>query len=169
MTTYDTEFTPVTLYIKRHSTTGLLYFGKTIKSNPVKYQGSGKHWTRHIRKHGKHLVEHIWDQRFVDKELLIEFALFFSEFFDIEKDPRWANLMHENGLDGQTPGSKLSDEHKAKIKAGAQGRTVPEHERIQRSVSQKGKTLSDAHRAALKEAWKKRVNRAPRKGKITTQ
>jgi hypothetical protein len=54
-TTYQ-EITPTYLYIKQHSITGLKYFGKTTKSNPYKYNGSGKYWIRHINKNGK---EHI--------------------------------------------------------------------------------------------------------------
>ncbi len=41
----------VYLYVKRHRKTGLLYFGKTTK-NPLKYNGSGKYWKSHLRKHG---------------------------------------------------------------------------------------------------------------------
>jgi hypothetical protein len=48
------EFKPTHLYyIKLHSITGLMYFGKTTKEDPVAYSGSGLVWTRHIRKHGR--------------------------------------------------------------------------------------------------------------------
>jgi len=33
---------PTYLYIKEHSKTGLKYFGKTTKSDPTVYDGSGK-------------------------------------------------------------------------------------------------------------------------------
>lgn len=36
-------FEPTYLYIKQHSITGKLYFGKTVK-NPEKYNGSGSPW-----------------------------------------------------------------------------------------------------------------------------
>lgn len=39
------------LYEKIHNKTGLKYFGKTTQ-NPYTYQGSGKRWKNHIKKHG---------------------------------------------------------------------------------------------------------------------
>ena len=41
----DNNFKPVYLYVKKHNTTGMLYFGRTVKKNPVKYRGSGKYCT----------------------------------------------------------------------------------------------------------------------------
>lgn len=56
------SFVPTYLYIKRHTITGKLYFGKTTKTDMdfSKYKGSGKHWSNHIKKHGKEHVETIW-------------------------------------------------------------------------------------------------------------
>lgn len=42
------EFTPTYLYVKHHSITGLKYFGKTTKLDPVTYKGSGLVWRRRI-------------------------------------------------------------------------------------------------------------------------
>ena len=47
----QSTFNPTWLYIKEHNVTGLKYFGKTTR-DPLKYKGSGTHWTRHISKHG---------------------------------------------------------------------------------------------------------------------
>jgi hypothetical protein len=44
------------LYVKQHSITKKKYFGKTTVMNPYKYRGSGLHWGRHLRKHGKQHV-----------------------------------------------------------------------------------------------------------------
>lgn len=98
---------PTYLYIKRHIDTGMLYFGKTTKSNPLKYNGSGRHWKRHLNVHGKN-IETLWiSELFTDKDDLVEFAEFFSECFDIVKSNRWANEKPENGLDGgREPGFK---------------------------------------------------------------
>lgn len=41
------------LYVKRHKVTGMKYFGKTVKKDPYKYNGSGLYWVRHIKKYGK--------------------------------------------------------------------------------------------------------------------
>ena len=57
---------PTYLYIKQHKITKLKYFGKTTK-DPNKYLGSGKHWIRHIKKHGLE-IDTIWYQLFTDEK-----------------------------------------------------------------------------------------------------
>jgi hypothetical protein len=90
---------PTYLYVKQHNTTGLKYFGKTTR-NVEKYIGSGLHWKRHIKHHGRN-VKTVWvSEPFYDKNLLVEFATFFSDFFNIVNCSNWANLKEENGLDG---------------------------------------------------------------------
>jgi hypothetical protein len=76
-------FIPTYLYIKKHKTTGLLYFGKTVQ-NPMKYKGSGVYWRNHLRKHGND-VSTIWYELFTDKDLLSDFADLFTEFNNIVK------------------------------------------------------------------------------------
>lgn len=99
-----TEFKPTFLYIKKHTKTGLLYFGKTTK-NPENYVGSGLHWKRHIYKHGIEFVETIWFCLFLDEESIVDFALQFSLENNITESESWANLQPENGIDGgSTPG-----------------------------------------------------------------
>lgn len=90
----------VYLYVKQHSITGLKYFGKTKKKNPFKYLGSGKFWTRHIKKHGKEYVKTIDVWGFENEDLCSDFALKFSKLNDIVESKDWANLKDENGLDG---------------------------------------------------------------------
>ncbi len=102
----EQTFKPTYLYIKQHSITGLKYFGKTTKSDPIKYFGSGTHWQRHIKKHGKEYVKTLWYHLFENKDDLVEFALFFSEEYNIVESSEWANLKPENGLDGATIGEK---------------------------------------------------------------
>ena len=110
-------YTPTYLYIKQHSVTGKLYFGKTVK-NPDKYMGSGKHWIRHIKKHGKEHVETLWYCLFYDKESCTEFALNFSEQQNIVESTDWLNLKLENGKDGGSPmfGKKHSEKSKEKMR-----------------------------------------------------
>lgn len=93
------DYTPTYLYVKRHSITGLQYFGKTIK-NPFKYLGSGKYWLNHINKHGTEYVETIWTRLFINKEQLVEFAINFSKLNNIVENKNWANLILETGLTG---------------------------------------------------------------------
>lgn len=91
------SFKPTYLYIKQHSVTGKLYFGKTFR-DPEKYKGSGTHWLRHIKKHGKEHVVTLWYCLFYDKEELTKFAIQFSEQQNIVKSDDWLNLIEENGL-----------------------------------------------------------------------
>lgn len=91
-------FKPTFLYIKQHDLTGLLYFGKTVK-NPEKYPGSGKRWKSHLAFHGSGVTT-IWYCLFLDKDTCTEFALSFSRLNNIVKDPAWANLIEEDGLNG---------------------------------------------------------------------
>ena len=91
-------YQPTWLYIKEHSVTGLRYFGKTIK-NPYKYNGSGIRWSRHLKLHGTD-IKTIWAKQFDSLEEVTEFALAFSELYDIVNSASWANLCPENGTDG---------------------------------------------------------------------
>ena len=88
------------LYIKQHNITGLKYFGKTTKEDPIKYLGSGIHWKRHIKKHGIEHVKTLWCQPFDSEESLVEYATNFSQENNIVESKEWANLKGENGLDG---------------------------------------------------------------------
>jgi hypothetical protein len=88
------------LYIKQHTLTGLLYFGKTTKKDPVKYKGSGTYWQNHIKEHGTKYIETLWFCLYLEEEDCTKFALLFSEQQDIVKSKEWANLMPENGVGG---------------------------------------------------------------------
>jgi hypothetical protein len=135
---------PTYLYIKRHSITGLKYFGKTTKADPIAYNGSGTVWMRHIRKHGKKHIETIWCELFTDKEECMEFAEFFSDEMDIVKSDEWANLRPENGIDGIITGTKLGPqtlEHSSKISKALIGRKFSEEHRINISNAGLGKKL----------------------------
>lgn len=87
---------PIYLYIKQHELTGLKYFGRTTK-NPYKYNGSGKYWKRHVKKHGKFInTIQVW--KFEDQQKCTEFALNFSKENDIVESKHWANEIIEDGL-----------------------------------------------------------------------
>lgn len=93
-------YRPTYLYVKRHSITGLRYFGKTTKHDPYSYKGSGKRWLNHIKKHGTQYVETLWVKLFSDEAELVSFAKQFSTENDIVESTSWANLCIETGLDG---------------------------------------------------------------------
>ena len=103
-----TQILPTYLYIKKHSVTGLKYFGKTIQ-DPYKYLGSGTRWCDHINKHGKEFIETIWVSEPYTDTLISEVALLISEHWDIVSSKEWANLKPENGVDGGDTISMKSD------------------------------------------------------------
>ena len=158
------------LYIKQHSITGLKYFGKTTKSNPFSYNGSGKYWQLHINKHGKEHIQTLDIYGFDNQDLCTEFALKFSKDNNIVESDKWANLREENGLDGLLTGHKFSDETKEKWSFQRKGLNNPFHgrkhsEEAKAKMSQNshnidkqngmfGKKHKDSTKELLIEAWK---------------
>ena len=110
------SFKPTYLYIKQHNQTGLKYFGKTTKKDPIKYLGSGDYWLKHLDKHGKDITT-VWCQLFENRDELVEFALRFSKEQDIVKARNssgkkiWANKIDEDGLHGFPTGQERTEEH----------------------------------------------------------
>jgi hypothetical protein len=95
-------FIPTYLYIKQHSITGKLYFGKTTRteSKMLTYKGSGKHWKRHINAYGNEYVVTLWYKLYDNVFDLVADALSMSKSYDIVNNESWLNLKLENGLDG---------------------------------------------------------------------
>lgn len=91
------------LYIKLHTKTGLKYFGKTVKRDPYVYLGSGLHWKRHLKLHGKEYVRTLQVWAFDDLTRCSAFALKFSSDNNIVLSDTWANIIPENGMDGGSP------------------------------------------------------------------
>lgn len=108
-----TQFRSTYLYIKQHSVTGKLYFGKTTSADPVKYNGSGINWNKHIKLHGKEHVVTLWYYLFENKEELISFSKEFSDKMNIVKSESWLNMIPEDGL-GIPPGVRSLNEIKPK-------------------------------------------------------
>jgi hypothetical protein len=127
------KFYPTYLYVKTHNTTGLKYFGKTTKSNPHTYKGSGDYWLKHLKIHGKDISTEIIGF-FEDKDECVATALKFSEDNNIvnalNEDGKkiWANQIIENGLDGGDTGrtnySPTTDDTKRKISESNKGRVA---------------------------------------------
>jgi hypothetical protein len=115
------QFKPTYLYIKQHAITGKLYFGKTARNNVEKYNGSGIHWSRHVKTHGKDKVVTLWYCLFTDIDNLVETALKMSEIMNIVESDDWLNFKPETGLDGgSVKGHKnkpCSDERRDNIKS----------------------------------------------------
>ena len=89
------------LYVKQCSHCGLKYFGKTVKDYE-KYKGSGHHWLRHIKLHGLNNVETVDVWTFEDQDDASKFALDFSNKNKIVESTEWANLIPEDGRDGNS-------------------------------------------------------------------
>lgn len=113
------KFHPTFLYIKRHKKTGALYFGKTIRTDIEKYNGSGIRWKNHIKEHGLKEIETLWYCLTEELEL-VKFATQCSALWGIVESEIWLNLIPENGL-CMVSGIKFSDEHKRKIKIAKNG------------------------------------------------
>ena len=164
------------LYIKTHQTTSLKYFGKTTKSDPYNYKGSGTYWKSHLKKHGNNVDTEILG--FFNEDEVESVALKFSRDNNIVESKEWANLIEENGNDGGATstgktlsaehkaklsaanrGKTFSAEHKAKIGAAHKGKTFSDETRAKMSASHKGKPLSAEHKAKMSAAHKKRLNK----------
>ena len=151
------SFIPTYLYIKQHNVTGLKYFGKTAKKDPVAYKGSGIHWQRHIKLHGNDVTT-LWFQLFTDETSIKEFALNFSEVNNIVDSTEWANLKPEDGLEGGSKkGRILSESTRQKLSIAGKGRIVTEETKQKISIAHTGKTrkpFSDEWRANLSKSRK---------------
>jgi hypothetical protein len=146
-------FTPVWLYIKQHNITGLKYFGKTT-NDPHTYNGSGKYWKAHIKKHGNDVIT-VWTELFTDKDQLMNYALDFSKKHNIIESKEWANLIFENGIDGNVSGNKATEESKAKMSAAHKGQ-LPWNKGIVRTEEEK-RNISNARKGQL--TWNKGIAR----------
>jgi hypothetical protein len=152
-TSIYTPITPTYLYIKQHSVTKKKYYGKTTNLDPYTYNGSGKHWARHIKKHGKEHIVTLWVSDLYYDTSIVDVALQFSADNDIVKSKEWANLIPENGLDGGSEKGRKRGQYKKSSKP----------RKLHKPRSDKGKPRSEKAKANMKG----RV--APNKGKSTSQ
>lgn len=137
------NFKPTWLIIKQHNTTGLNYFCKTTRKNPIAYKGSGLYWIRHLAIHGNDVTT-VWSQLFTDIDLLVETAISFSLLHDIVNSNNWANLQIENGLNGNSVGTKLGPQttnHKANLSAANKGKVRSNEFKKAASLRNKGNTF----------------------------
>lgn len=156
-------FTPTWLYIKQHNTTGLKYFGKTVKKDPIKYLGSGTYWKNHLNHHGLD-ISTLWCKLFLDKDSLVEYATKFSiennivDAVDDNGRKIWANLEIEDGLSGSGLKRKNSLETIEKRRKSCTGkkRTVEQKERMrQAQLARPPKKLTDEELIAFRSRMSK--------------
>ena len=96
------------LMIKTHNETKLKYlcYTRTEGEEYANYKGSGKHWKRHLKKHGDHITtEMIFETE--DKEEFKKVATNKSIELDIVNSPQWANLKIEEGDGGDTVSNRM--------------------------------------------------------------
>lgn len=157
-------FKPTYLYIKEHSLTGLRYFGKTTV-DPYEYKGSGKHWVRHINKHGRQHVITLWvSELFTNRDALVKYATFLSEELDIVNSDKWANLSIETGIaGGNTMLNKThSKETKQLMSNAKKGKLHSAEHNIKIGISRAGKKHTEESKQKMSDAKK---GKAYRKGK----
>ena len=118
------------LYVNQHNITKMLYFGMT-EQDPIKYQGSGKHWYKHRKKHGggKKFIKTLCIWIFNYQSDCTKFALQFSEVNNIVESKLWLNLTNEDGIGGISKGHKHSEESKKNMVLGRQKRQLVDKEK----------------------------------------
>ena len=134
------------LYVKRHSKTGLKYFGKTSRPDPHTYLGSGSYWRKHVNKHGKEYVETLNIWTFDKQDHATAFALEFSNNNAIVESTEWANLKLEDALDGGSLGRVVTSDTRKKISEAKRGKPSnrkgakqTDDARLKMSLSRQGK------------------------------
>ena len=95
------------LMIKKHNKTGLKYlcFTKTEGIEYDNYKGSGKHWLRHLKKHGSDISTTLIYETDSPIEFK-EYAIQKSKEYNIIESKDWANIRIEDGAGGDTVSNK---------------------------------------------------------------
>ena len=96
-----------------------------------------------LKKHGNNVSTIIIASYSEEHDLLTKHALNFSKLFNIIESSEWANLINENGLDGNCPGTKFKPETIEKFKKVHKGR--PSYH--------KGKTLKEVYGDEKATKW----------------
>ena len=123
------------LYVKTHSITGLKYLGKTTKTDPHSYTGSGKYWKHHLKEHGYDYTTEILCECQSEIELR-EKGLYYSNLWNVVKSNEWANLKKEEGDGGA---QVWSEDARKKVSNSLKGRVFTEEHRKRLSEAKRGK------------------------------
>ena len=90
--------------LKTHNKTGLKYLCKTSTIDPNKpfnYNGSGKYWKKHLKKHGYDITTEILKICSSRAELVRE-GIYYSKLYNIVQSKEFANIVEERGDGGPT-------------------------------------------------------------------
>lgn len=123
------------LYVKTHNKTGLKYLGKTKKSDPHSYLGSGPDWRAHLKEHGIDYTTEII-RECQTKEELNQWGRYYSNLWDVANSPNWANRIPETGGGG---GREISQATREKIRQSLIGKPFSKERRNKISESGKGR------------------------------
>ena len=126
----------ITLYVKRHTDTGLKYLGVTTK-DPYTYLGSGLYWAAHLKKYGNEMMTCVLGV-FDDIEECSKLGLQYSEEHDVVASKEWANLKPENARQGWVAGFPQEPESIAKRVAKNTGKKRTEETKRKISESRLG-------------------------------
>ena len=151
------------LLIKTHNITNLNYLCKftersdNIRYTPFKYKGSGKYWKRHLKVHGNNIKTKIL-YKGTSKKNFSKKALYWSHFYDVVNSNKFANLIHENGLDGGgVKGRKLTEEHKKKISLYFKGRKHTDETKEKIRILNLGRKRPDLSLSNKTRVWTKQM------------
>ena len=129
------------LMLKTHTLTGLKYLCKTSTDNPKSpftYLGSGKHWKRHLKKHGRSVDTQVLKVCDTRDELVRE-GMRYSKLFDVVKSADFANLVEERGDGGPTMlGRSITPEQnrkKAEAVRKFHALSSSEYKRVRRQIN----------------------------------
>jgi len=126
----------LSLYKKTHLLTGLQYLGYTSQ-DPYTYKGSGKYWSRHLKKHGNNVhTEILFESN--NKEEIKNQGIYYSQLWNIVNDPTWANLKEESGS-----GGAMGEESRKIVSSKMKGRSKSDEWKINHSKIMTGKLHSD--------------------------
>ena len=142
------------LLIKTHNKTGLKYLCKTVKEDHSGYKGSGKYWVLHMKKHGRDVTSQLlFETDNIDE--FSKYALNKSIELDVVNSNDWANLKHENGLDGGDVYSSMDEDKlkNAKLKMSIAGKFNAENrtEEFNKKVSSGRLNMTDDGKQKRKE------------------
>jgi hypothetical protein len=137
------------LYVKTHNKTGLKYLGKTTKSDPHAYKGSGSEWKKHLREHGEDYTTKIIRECQTNQELN-QWGRYYSDLWNVTESTEWANRIPETGGGscGPEAAKKISQKLKGKKKPL---RTETHKENMSKSTKGKPRPRSKEHQ----DAWNK--------------
>lgn len=153
----------IRLMIKEHLVTKLKYLCKSERIDYELYTGSGTRWLSHLKIHGKFIKTTVLFET-EDKNLFKQTALYYSELFNVVKDPAWANCIPEQGEGGNTVSTKMWITDGISEKYIEKALEIPEgwykgrnancsFKDIERQKENASKVDIDKRNLAIKQAW----------------